>query len=246
MKNTLWRVFLMIMVLSIWELSSRLGVLNRLILPAPTTIAMTFVKLISSGELATDIFCSLKRVLFGFFIALGTAIPLGLLIGTNKFAKSVFSPFINFLRPIPPIAWIPLAILWFGIGDQLSYFITAIAAFFPIFLNTVIGAESTSVQHMDVARCFGATKTMILTDVIIPSSMPYILSGVRIGLGFSWMAVVASEMVASFSGLGYLITIGQQMLRSDEVILGMLTIGAIGLLTDMLMVFIKNKLIVWS
>lgn len=199
-----------------------------------------------SGELALDIIFSLKRVLTGFAIALIFGIPLGLFLGINKKAKSILSPFINFFRPIPPIAWIPLAILWFGVGDHLSYFITMIAAFFPIFLNTLTGAENVSQQHLDVARCFGANKFMVLFHVIIPSALPHILSGIRVGIGFSWMAVVAAEIVTSFSGLGYLITVGQQMLRLDQVIVGMIAIGLTGLLMDNIMIQIKNKFVQWS
>ncbi len=246
MKNTFWRGFLIILVLTIWEISSRAHLLNQLILPSPSTIFLTFVNMVLSGEMGLDILFSLKRVLVGLIIALITGVPLGLFLGVNKKAKAIFSPFINFLRPIPPIAWIPLAILWFGVGDRLSYFITMIAAFFPVFLNTLTGVENVSKQHLDVARCFGANKLMILTNVIVPSSLPYILSGVRVGIGFSWMAVVAAEMVTSFTGLGYLITIGQQMLRLDQVIVGMITIGLIGLLMDNLMVLLKNKLVKWS
>ena len=246
MKDTFWRFLLIIFVLSFWETLSRMHLINQLILPAPSIIFVTFINMSLSGELALDILFSLKRVLTGFFIALTLGIPLGLFLGINKKAKSILSPFINFFRPIPPIAWIPLAILWFGVGDHLSYFITMIGAFFPIFLNTLIGTENVSREHLDVARCFGARKSMVLFHVIIPSALPHILSGIRVGLGISWMAVVAAEMVTSFSGLGYLITVGQQMLRLDQVIVGMSAIGLMGLLMDNLMVLVKNKLIKWS
>jgi ABC-type nitrate/sulfonate/bicarbonate transport system permease component len=223
-----------------------MGLLNVLILPAPSKLFFTAIDLIKSGELFLDVIFSLKRVLVGFFIAAITGIPLGLFLGINKNVREVLSPIINFIRPIPPIAWIPLAILWFGVGDHLSYFITMIAAFFPIFLNTLSGVDNVSKQHLDVAKCFGATKFMILIHVIIPASLPHILSGIRVGLGFAWMAVVAAEMVTSFNGLGYLITVGQQLLRLDQVIVGMITIGLLGLLMDNLIVLIKNKFVKWS
>lgn len=246
MKDIFWRFLLVVVVLTFWETLSRMNLINQLILPAPSIIFITFVSMSLSGELATDIFFSLKRVLTGFAIALTFGIPLGLFLGINKKAKSILSPFINFFRPIPPVAWIPLAILWFGVGDHLSYFITMIAAFFPIFLNTLTGAENVSQQHLDVARCFGANKFMVLFHVIIPSALPHILSGIRVGIGFSWMAVVAAEIVTSFSGLGYLITVGQQMLRLDQVIVGMIAIGLTGLLMDNIMIQIKNKFVQWS
>lgn len=246
MKSVFWRVLLIVVILSFWETLSRMHLLNQLILPAPSTIFITFTHMSLSGELLIDIISSLKRVLIGFAIALFIGIPLGLFLGINKQAKSIVSPFINFFRPIPPIAWIPLAILWFGVGDHLSYFITMIAAFFPIFLNTLTGAENVSREHLDVARCFGANKFMVLFHVIIPSSLPHILSGIRVGIGFSWMAVVAAEIVTSFSGLGYLITVGQQMLRLDQVIVGMIAIGLMGLLMDNSLVLIKNKFVKWN
>lgn len=246
MKRFALRLAMILGLLVFWQLISDFKLVNNFILPAPTAIVAGFFGLLADGRLFLDILISMQRVLAGFFIALIFAVPLGLFLGFNETAAYYFSPIINFLRPIPPISWIPLAILWFGLGNASAYFITAIASFFPIFINSMFGVSQIAKEHRDVARCFGATKRMILFDVIFPAALPSILEGMRIGLGVGWMSVVAAEMIAALSGLGYLIIINQQMLRTDYVMVGMATIGVIGLLMDALMKNIKKAVIKWN
>jgi len=246
MKRFALRLAMILGLLVFWQLISDFKLVNNFILPAPTAIVVGFFGLLADGRLFLDILISMQRVLAGFFVALIFAVPLGLFLGFNKTAAYYFSPIINFLRPIPPISWIPLAILWFGLGNASAYFITAIASFFPIFINSMFGASQIAQEHRDVARCFGATKRMIFFDVLFPAALPSILEGMRIGLGIGWMSVVAAEMIAALSGLGYLIVINQQMLRTDYVMVGMATIGVVGLLMDALMKRIKKAAIKWN
>ena len=138
----------------------------------------------------------------GFLIASSIAVPLALLMAFFKPLNLLLSPIVSFLRPIPPIAWIPIAILWFGIGDPPSYFITALAAFFPIFINSFAGGNAVRPEHVHAARSLGAGPRALFTRIYLPSAMPMISTGLRIGLGQSWMAVVTAELIAAQTGLG--------------------------------------------
>jgi ABC-type nitrate/sulfonate/bicarbonate transport system permease component len=247
--NFLRRAFYLLLpfalVLLVWGGLSATGHVNAFILPSPGAVFRALVAGISSGELFADTASSLQRVGIGFGISLVTAVPLGILLGVSPRARFLVDPLLKFLRPIPPIAWISLAILWFGIGNGPSYFLTMIASFFPILTNTMTGVENVSRQHLAVAHCFQASRRSILCDIVLPSSLPMVISGIRTGFGFAWMAVVAAEMVATRSGLGYLIYTSQDLLRTDRVLVGMLAIGLIGLLVDTLLVFFKDRWVHW-
>jgi ABC-type nitrate/sulfonate/bicarbonate transport system permease component len=244
------RVFLQFMpfviAVLLWGGLSAAGKINPFILPSPANVLRALLQALASGELVRDTISSLGRVGTGFCISLVTAIPLGIVIGVSPRVRGFADPLLKLLRPIPPIAWIPLAILWFGIGNGPSYFLTMIASFFPILTNTITGTESVSRQHLAVAHCFQASRASILWDIIVPSSMPMLISGLRTGFGFAWMAVVAAEMIATRSGLGYLIYTSQDLLRTDRVLVGMLVIGLIGMLADILLVQLHKLLVHWD
>jgi ABC-type nitrate/sulfonate/bicarbonate transport system permease component len=233
-------------VLFLWSGLSATGQVNPFILPPPSQVLSALFQTITSGELLQDTLSSLGRVGIGFSLSLVTAIPLGIVIGVSPRIQSFTEPLLKFLRPIPPLAWIPLAILWFGIGNGPSYFLTMIASFFPILTNTITGVEGVSRQHLSVAHCFQASRRSILWDIIIPSSLPMLISGIRTGFGFAWMAVVAAEMIATRSGLGYLIYTSQDLLKTDRVLVGMLVIGLIGMMADSLMVKLHKRLVHWT
>ncbi len=241
-----FRFEVIIFFLLLWEVLSFHGLINSLLFPPPSKILISLKDLLISGELLQDVATSFQRVIVGFSISLCTAIPLALLLGTNKKLHAFVSPFIDFIKPIPPIAWIPIAIIWFGIGNNLAYFVTMIASFFPIFTNTFVGVENVPKEDIEVAKCFGANKRMQLFDIVIPSSLPYIFSGIRVGLGIAWMSIVAAEMVTSISGLGYLITANQQMLRLDRVFVSMIAIGFVGMLMDNFVVRLRKKVVRWK
>jgi NitT/TauT family transport system permease protein len=234
------------LLLLVWGVLSSTHALNAFILPSPSAVLRALAQSIASGELVRDMASSLQRVGFGFLLSLVTAVPLGILLGTSPRARFLADPLLKFLRPIPPIAWIPLAIVWFGIGNGPSYFLTMVASFFPILTNTFTGVEGVSRQHMAVAHCFQASRSSILLDIVLPSSLPMIISGIRTGFGFAWMAVVAAEMIATRSGLGYLIYTSQDMLRTDRVLVGMLAIGLIGFLVDTLIVTARDRWVHWG
>jgi ABC-type nitrate/sulfonate/bicarbonate transport system permease component len=245
-KNTLIQFFIFVLGIAIWQLAAKLNYLNEFILPSPTKVARGFLYLINNGALLEGIGESVRRVGVGFLISVVLGTTVGFLVGGSRRFRLFFDPFLQFLRPIPPIAWIPIAILWFGLGNGSAYFLTMIASFFPIFINTTLGVENVSKRHLDVASCFGASKYLKIRHVLIPSALPFILTGYRIGLGFAWMAVVAAEMIAANSGLGYLIRVSQDLLQTDKVLISMIVIGFIGLGMDRGLGYASKLIIKWQ
>jgi ABC-type nitrate/sulfonate/bicarbonate transport system permease component len=201
---------------------------NPVLLPSPLAVLQTYGELLSDGSLAGDVRASIVRVFAGFFIAASVAVPLALVLAYSSILRGLVMPLIALIRPIPPIAWIPLAILWMGLGDPPSYFITSIAAFFPIFLNAFAGGTSLQQEHVNAARSLGAGPGALLAKVMLPSAMPMIVTGLRIGLGQAWMAVVTAELIAAQSGLGYMIQISRLGLETSRVLVGMTVIGLLG------------------
>jgi NitT/TauT family transport system permease protein len=217
---------------------------NAVLLPSPETVVAGFLDLVRDGTLATDVVASMKRVLGGFAIASAVAVPLALLMALSRPVNLLLSPIITFLRPIPPIAWIPIAILWFGIGDPPSYFITALAAFFPIFINSYAGGQAVRPEHVYAARSLGARRGALFVRIYLPSAMPMIATGLRVGLGQSWMAVVTAELIAAHSGLGYMIQANRLSLETGLVLVGMCVIGVLGAAMSVGLHALEHKVLV--
>lgn len=237
---------LLVVLLAAWQAASAAGLLNPVILPAPTKVGAALWELAASGELLGHALASLGRVLLGYLLALVLAVPLGIALGSSRRLRELFGPVLSLLRPIPPVAWVPLAILWFGLGNGPSYFVTMMAAFFPMLVNTLVGVENVDPRHLDVARSLGASRRMIFAEVVLPSAAPFIQSGMRVGLTVSWMSVVAAEMVSASRGLGYLIESKQEMVQMSMVIAGMATIGLIGVTLDRLLLALNRRWTRWQ
>lgn len=218
-----------------------------LTIPPPSQVGSTFGELIASGKLLRNTAVSVSRVIQGYTIGVATALPLGLLVGYFPRVEDLSDFLIEGFRPIPPIAWIPLAIALVGLGGEATIFIIFIGAFFPVLINTISGAKSVDPDLLEMTRTMGAKGDRdILTKVVLPSAVPFILTGMRIGIGLAWMSVVAAEMIATDSGLGFMIITAERFFRMDEVIAGMVTIGVIGLLFDRLARYAEGKLLVWK
>lgn len=234
----------------LWQLVSTV-VLPRVdanlvtLMPPPTAVVAAAWELILSGELAKHFWASLKRELIAFVYA-STAIPIGILMGWSKTAQSLLEPVFEMLRPIPPIAWIPLAILWFGIGDLQNQFIIFLGIFFPLLINTIAGVKNVEHNVVRAARCLGASELDVLLKVVFRAAMPQIITGIRVGLGVGWMALVAAELVGATSGLGWLISDARSVLRTDIILVGMVSIGAAGLLIDQGLRWVARKMLPWS
>jgi NitT/TauT family transport system permease protein len=237
--------------LLLWYLITDLfGLMPAIVLPSPEKVFFTIYEktLVPVGEekLFGHIGVSLVRILVGVGIALGLAIPLGVLMGWYEDLDSVASPIIEVLRPIPPIAWIPLAILWFGIGLGSKVFIIAIGVFFPTLINTYIGVKFVDPLLIKAGQTLGAKDKDILWEVVVPASVPLIVAGVRIGVGLGMMCLVAAELVAASTGLGYLIMLGGDDLKPELSITGMILIGLLGLIADRVILGVERRVIYWK
>jgi NitT/TauT family transport system permease protein/sulfonate transport system permease protein len=185
-------------------------------------------------------------VTIGFSFAAFAAISLGLALGIWRNAAAYILPVIELIRPISVLAWIPLAILWFGLGDHSAWFIIFLGSFFPIFTNTYLGACSVAPIHIQVAQCFGAGRWLFLRQVMFPSALPYIIAGLRVGLGVGWTCVIAAELIAATSGLGYMIQLARTMIETENVMAGMIVIGIIGFIMNSGMLWLERRFIRWT
>jgi len=239
-------------VVVIWQVLSFSGVIPGNRLPSPVNIILGFTELLTQGlppgyALAGHCIASLKRVLSGLAIAIVTALPLGIAMGYWTRARNYLTPFVEIIRPIPPLAWVPIAILWFGIGDRSSSFIIFLGAFFPILLNTIGGVLSINRRLIESSIILGAKKRALFTKVLLPGAMPSIITGVRIALGIGWMTLVAAEFtgVKSGYGLGYMIMTARDIQRPDQIIAGMVVIGMIGYAMDFGIRQMEHKILKW-
>jgi ABC-type nitrate/sulfonate/bicarbonate transport system permease component len=243
------RYWLLAAFIVVWQLLSTFGQsINPqldVMLPPPTALFWAAQDLWSRGVLITHIADSLRRVLVAVGVASVLGVPLGLAMGWFDGFRKAVDPVIEFIRPIPPLAWIPLSILWFGIGDAQIEYIIFLAAFFPIVLNSMAGARDTDRYLVRAGLSLGARPHDLLLTVLLPGAMPNIFTGLRIGLGIGWMALVAGELVAAPSGLGYLINNARTIFRSDYILLGMVLIGVLGLTLDYLMRQLMRLVMPW-
>src|SRR6266404_6008411 len=211
--------------LVVWEAVCRLAHVSPAILPPPSRVAGKWWEYLVTGELPRDAAATLLRVAVGFLIGGGLALPLGLWMGARDRVYDVFNPLVQLLRPIPPIAYIPLAILWFGLGNPPAVFLIALGAFFPVLMNTIAGVRQVDSIYLRAARNLGAGQRTMFLRVILPAAVPYILAGVRIGIGTAFIVVIVSEMIAVNNGLGFRILEAREYMWSDKIIAGMFTIG---------------------
>jgi len=231
--------WLLVAFIVVWQCISIFGLRFNpqldVMLPPPTAVFSAAVDLMKRGVLLTHIVDSLYRVLLAVGTASVIGIPLGLAMGWFPRFRAAVDPLLEFIRPIPPLAWIPLSILWFGIGDTQIVYIIFLAAFFPIVLNSMAGARDVDTYLVRAGQSLGARPRELFATVVLPGALPNIFTGVRVGLGIGWMALVAGELVAAPSGLGYMINNARTLFRSDYILLGMVLIGVLGLLLDFIM-----------
>lgn len=230
-------------VVLLWQAVVSAGLLKELVMPYPWTVAKAFYRFFAGGEFYIHLWASFSRVVTGFAIGTLLGVAIGILVGHFPHFAKLVDPLIQALRPIPIAAWLPLAIVWFGIGDKPGIFLIVIGVFFPVFLNTVHGVKFTPTVLVRAARMLGAGPWELLRLVILPAALPNIFTGVRIGLGLAWVCVVISELLGVSAGLGFLIWDAQTYLRTDQVIVGMIVIGTVGTLTDRVLLFLSSKLL---
>lgn len=232
MKRIFLPLLTFLIVALLWELATRLSGWSVAVFPSPVQAASGMWELIRDGTLLKHSVASLFRVSVGFYLSVLLGLPLGIVLGWWKTGHLLSNSLIQFLRPISPLAWIPLAVLWFGIGDKPAIFLIFLASFFPLVVSTITAVRHVRSIYFQVAANFNFTRVETVTKVIFPAILPSVLPALRISLGVAWLVVVAAEMIAVKSGLGYLILDSRNALRMDFVMDAMIAIGAIGICLD--------------
>lgn len=229
----------------LWQVLWQAELINRTVIPSPYELVSTFVSLILDGTLFDNIFASLGRVAIGYALAAAIGLPLGFCLGRIAILRDALLPVVELIRPVPPLAWVPLAIVWFGIGNGPAYFIVFLAAVFPILINALDGALSIDKLYFRAAQCLGFGPWRTFRLVTWPAALPQVLTGLRVAAGIAWMAVVGAEMIAARSGLGYMIYEGSVLLRTDFIVAGMITVGLLGAATAGLLSLFQSWVLRW-
>lgn len=243
-------VFTSIALIFMWWLITHMGWIAPLFLPSPEAVLTKFVAVwkedFSGATLWGHTISSLFRVFSAFFLACLTAIPVGIAMGVNRIFRGIFDPPIEFYRPIPPLAYLPLTIIWLGIDDTQKIILIYLAVFAPMALNARAGVRSVTIEQIQMAYSLGATRTQVIWHVILKGAMPEILTGMRIGIGFGWTTLVAAEMVAAEAGIGHMVLSAAEFLVTDVVVMGIFVIGAIAYMFDLLMRYIERRVVPWK
>jgi len=271
-KSTLISLVTIVVILGTWWLVTELELIRALFLPSPGLVFSKFLKIscydhymesflvflgardeiaaeclgFSENALHQHILASLYRIFSSFFLALVTAIPIGIAMGVNRFARGVFDPPIEFYRPIPPLAYLPLTIIWFGIGESGKIFLIYLACFAPLAISARAGVRSCSIEQIHAAYSMGASRHQVMWHVVLKAALPEILTGMRIAIAFGWTTLVAAEMVAAKAGIGVMVLNAARFLATDIVFLGIVVIGLIAFFFDVLMRRMERLLVPWK
>lgn len=238
------------LVLAAWATATAMGWVAPLFLPSPGQVVQTLGSLVTDGFAESTLWehtvASLLRVFVAFGLAVALAIPVGLVMSIHDPIRGVLDPLIEFYRPLPPLAYLPLVIIWLGIGEASKVTLIFLAVFAPVCLNTRAGVNAVPREQLLAAASLGASRAQLIRHVVLPAALPEILTGLRIGIGFGWTTLVAAEMVAAESGLGFLVLNAKDFLATDVVVAGIAVIGAIAYGFDLLMRWVEAKLVPWK
>ena len=237
-------------IIGVWALASSYALVSPVFLPSPRQVVIALYNLIVTGfvdaTLAEHVGASLYRIFGALIASILIGIPAGIAIGTSRVGRGILDPIVEFLRPLPPLAYLPLIIIWVGIGEASKITVIALSMLPSIILSTSAGVRSVSKDHVNAARSLGATRRQVLAEVVLPSAVPSILTGVRIALGAGWTTLVAAELVAATSGIGFMIQSAAQFLVTDIVIAGIVVIALIAILLEFLARLIERRLVPWA
>lgn len=229
----------------LWVLGLDRGWVQPYQLPAPPTVVSTFVDLAGRGELGRHVGATLTRLLAGYALGAGPGVLLGLLAGSSVGFRRFLDPTVQGLRAVPSLAWVPLFLLWFGIGEQARVYLIALGAFLPVYLNTMAAVGGVDRKLIEVARAYGFGRLKVLFRVVLPGALPGVFTGLRAGLSLAWMFVVAAELIAASNGLGFMLVEGQSTMRPDRVLVSLLTFAVLGRGSDTLLAAVERRLLVW-
>jgi len=221
-----------ILILLVWEILGRMEIWPPYFFPPLSKVAQTGANSIKSGILFKHLWASLGRLALALILGMGIGITLGLLMGVNRFISQLAEPLLNFFQSIAGIAWVPLALVWFGFGLGTITFVLFNTIFFPVAFNTLLGVKSVPVVYRQMVYTLGAKRKDVIFEVLLPGALPSIITGIRLGLGYGWRALIAAEMIASVNGVGFWIFDARMFFQTDVVLVGMLTIGFSWMLID--------------
>ncbi len=236
--------------LLLWQLASTLAWVSPVFLPPPAKVVAALGRLVTQGYVDSTLeqhaWASLSRVFLALFFTILIAVPAGIVIGTSRIGRGILDPIIEFIRPLPPLAYLPLIIIWFGIGEPAKVLVIGLAMLAPIAISTASGVRSAPQSQVNAARSFGATRAQILMHVLLPSALPEILTGIRIALGAGWSTLVAAELVAASQGLGFMIESAAQFLVTDVVLVGIFVISALAFAFEALLRLVERLFLPWA
>lgn len=232
-------------LLIIWEVAVHIGWWPRTLVASPSQVVLDFIHLAVNGSLPFHAYVSVRRLLTGFLFGAAAGVLCGAIVGLSRLAERVIAPTIQLLAPIPVVAWIPLLIILFGIGELSKTAVITLGTFFIIFFNTVQGVRSTDKKLVEVAYVFNKTPTQLVTGVLLPSALPSIFTGLRVALGLSWILLIVGEVIASSDGLGWLIWDSRNFSRPDDMIVGMISIGILGKASDQALLLAQSRFLRW-
>jgi taurine transport system permease protein len=238
------------LLIGFWALATWLGWIKPLFLPSPWAIVQKFMDIAVNGFADTSLWkhigISVARVFGALLLACALAIPIGLAMGMSRIMRGVFDPPLEFYRPVPPLAYLPLMIVWFGIGELSKVLLIFLAIFAPVAIGTRSGVRSAAIEQIHAAYSLGASRWQVLWQVILPAALPEIITAVRIGMGVGWTTLVAAEMVAATNGIGFMVLSASEFLQTSTVILGIVIIAAIAYAFDQVMRMLEHRLVPWK
>ena len=244
-RTNLIKLGVLTVALALWEIAARYNWYNPSLAPPPSVLLRFAATMAERPETLADIGSSLRRVFVGFTIATTLALLLAMTFHRLRALRPYLEFWVDLFRPIPPVAWIPFAILMWGIGDAPAYFIVVLGTFFPIFTNAVAGLSAVDDRHLLIAKSLGAKPVLVWRRVTFPTLLTYLLPGMRAGLGVGWMSVITAEMIGAQSGLGYRMQVSRMTLQIENIYLGMIAVGVIGYLMNSLLIRLEHRLIPW-
>jgi len=232
--------------IGLWQGLAMAGLVNSFLLPSPAAVLVALWEMAVDGSLWVNLAASLKRVVVGYLMACVVGLSLGFLCGSSKTLAELVRPIVEALRPIPPLAWVPIAILWFGLGDMSAYFLVFLGCVFPLFFGAYTAVRSIDRNQINAAMCLGASRSLLFRKVLIPASLPIMMPNLRLALGIGWMCVVTAELIAAQTGLGYLIQQSRMLFQIQNVVAGMVAIGFVGYVMSAAVERLERRVNAWA
>ncbi|MFN5019358.1 ABC transporter permease [Bradyrhizobium sp.] len=236
----------LVAIVAVWQLASSIAIVNPVLFPSPAKVLLAAIDMFRSGVLLKDLLVSLQRAAAGFVVGATLGVTLGLLTSRVRLFSIGLSPLFNLLRPIPAIALVPIAVVWFGIGEESKYFVIAYTVFLAVWLNTHHGMEHVPDTYIRAARSLGASRSLEFLQVVVPASAPHIFAGLRFGAALAFLSLVAAELTGASSGIGYRLDEARQYILVDRMFVGLIELGVLGATLDTLFVWLGRRLIHWE